>query len=395
MKRMYLSLMGMLCLLCSVTLAQSVRRAAFPLNGKADLKPLKKALAGTQIVGMGEATHGSHECFTMKQQVFEFLVEEMGYTVFAIEDGIYGANLINNYILTGQGDPRQILKDEFHSVWQVKELTDLIEWMKDYNTQHTRKLTFAGFDSQQMDSYVRALRTFETQYKTNIFTPFTDYDGEGVDSINDAMHMASRIVDSVLHSLPPKPAIVPDTAWEQATWMINNISAALHQFNKKDFLQALNTRDSMMALNIDHLIKLHPGEKMMLWAHNGHIGRQHIFTVEFNTMGANLKRHYGESYTCIGFATSTGTYRAAIEKSENMKTDNVLIPAGPGTAEYILHQTGIPVFLLPLKKVPVEGKFRSIGVFASEYQFPEKPGKLGDLFDWLIYIDKTTAAVSL
>ncbi|WP_343307519.1 erythromycin esterase family protein [Chitinophaga niabensis] len=395
MKRMYLSLMAMLCLLCSVTMAQSIRRAAFPLNGTGDFKPLKKALAGTQIVGMGEATHGTHECFTMKHQVFKFLAEEMGYTVFAIEDGIYGANLINTYILTGQGDPRQILKDEFHAVWQVTELIDLIEWMKDYNAQHTRKLTFAGFDTQQMDSYVRALRTFEAQYKTHIFTPITDYDGEGIDSINDAMHAAEQIVDSVLQTLPPKPAIVPDTAWEQATWMINNIAAAMDQFNAKEFLLGLNTRDSMMALNVTHLTKLHPGEKMMLWAHNGHIGRQHIFASEFNTMGANLKRHYGRAYTSIGFATSTGTYRAVVDKAGNMRTDNALVPAGPGTAEYILHQTGIPVFLLPLKKVSVEGKFRTVGVYASEYQFPEKPGKLGDLFDWLIYIDKTTAAISL
>ena len=395
MKRIHISLMAILCLLPSVTLAQNIRREAIPLKRTADLKPLKKALAGTQIVGMGEATHGSHECFTWKHEMFKFLVEEMDYTVFAIEDGIYGANLINNYILTGQGDPRQILKDEFHSVWQVTELIDLVEWMKDYNIHHTRKLTFAGFDSQQMDSYVRALRTFEATYQTNIFTPFTEYDGEGVDSINDAMHMASRIVDSVLQTLPPKPAIVSDTAWEQATWMINNISAALDQFNEKDYLLALNTRDSMMALNVSHLTKLHPGEKIMLWAHNGHIGRQHIFAPEFNTMGANLKRHYGQSYTSIGFATSTGTYRAAVEKADNMRTDNVLVPAGPGTAEYILHQTGIPVFLLSLKKAPVEGKFRSVGIYASEYQFHEKPGKLGDLFDWLIYIDKTTAAKGL
>lgn len=385
------SLTAILCLICSVVMAQEI-----PLNSTdPNFKPLKKALAGTLITGLGEATHGTHECFTMKNSMFKFLVEEMNYSVFAIEDGIYGANMINAYILTGKGDPKQILKDEFHTVWQVTELLDLIEWMKDYNAHHSRKLTFAGFDSQQMDSYVRALRTFEDQYKVNIFTPFTDYDGEGTDSINDAMHLVSNIVDSVLRTLPPKPAMVPDTAWEQACWMINNISVALHQFNTKDWKQALNTRDSMMALNIIHISKLHPGEKIMLWAHNGHIGRQHMAVPEFITMGENLKRHYGKAYTNIGFATSTGTYRGAVGKPDNMKTDNVLKPAGPGSAEYLLHQKNIPCFIQSLQKAPVEGTFRAIGVFASEYQFSEKPVKLADYFDWLIYIDKTTAAKSL
>ncbi|MRG44555.1 hypothetical protein GFS24_05490 [Chitinophaga sp. SYP-B3965] len=391
MKRMHMSLTAMLCLVYTVATAQQ----EIPLNStNPNFRSLKKALAGTQVVGMGEATHGTHECFTMKSDMFKFLVEEMNYSVFAIEDGIYGANMINTYILTGKGDPKQILKDEFHTVWQVTELTDLIEWMKDYNTHHTRKLTFAGFDSQQMDSYVRALTTFEAQYKTNIFTPFTDYDGEGTDSINDAMHMARDIVDSVLRTLPPKPAMVPDTAWEQANWMINNISAALHQFNEKDWMLALNTRDSMMALNIRHLSKLHPGEKIMLWAHNAHIGRQHGM-VSFTTMGENLKQHYGKAYTNIGFATSAGTYRAAIANADSMKMDNVLKPAGPGTAEYVLQQKGIPCFLLPLHTSSLQGQFRVVGVFASDYQFSEKPVKLADLFDWLIYINKTTAAVSL
>lgn len=399
MKRMHISLTAMLCLVYSIIAAQNIRKQAAPLSstmpgsGYKDLRPLKKALAGTLITGMGEATHGTHECFTMKHRMFRFLVEEMNYSVFAIEDGIYGSEMINKYILTGKGDPRQILKDEFHSVWQVTELLDLIEWMKDYNTNHTRKLTFAGFDSQQMDSYVRYLRTFEDQYNTNIFTPLTDYQGEGTDSIMDAMHMASVIVDSVLSILPPKPNAITDTAWEQAKWMINNISAALHQFNSKNWMSALNTRDSMMALNITHLSQLHPGEKIMLWAHNAHIGRDHGM-VHFATMGANLKRHYGNAYTNIGFATSTGTYRAAKEKPENMKMDNVLVPADTGTAENTLHKTGIPNFLLPLHKASVKGKFRVIGVFASEEQFSSEPVQLADLFDWLIYIDKTTAATS-
>src|SRR5215467_12689413 len=50
-----------------------------------DLQPLQRIVGHASIVGLGEATHGSHEFFTMKQRLLEFLVEKMGFTMFAME----------------------------------------------------------------------------------------------------------------------------------------------------------------------------------------------------------------------------------------------------------------------------------------------------------------------
>ena len=289
MKRTFLSLMALLCLLVSSANAQYVTRLmaglvqqeAIPLsattagNGFRDLGALKTGLLSTSIVGVGEGTHGTHEFFTMKHRLFEFLAAEMGYTIFAIEDGIYGAELINQYVLSGKGDPKQIIKDEFHGVWQVQELVDLIEWMRQYNEKHARKLIFAGFDNQQIDSYVRALRAFEEKYKTNVFNTLTAYDGEGSDSIHTAMQLALMLADSLAAVLPPKPAQVPAAAWEETCWYFSNIRAGLRQFSNKDWLGMINTRDSMMALNVERIQRLYPGQKIMLWAHNGHVGRLH------------------------------------------------------------------------------------------------------------------------
>src|SRR5260370_7138560 len=50
-----------------------------------DLQPLQPIVGSASIVGLGEATHGSHEFFTMKQRLLEFLVEKMGFTMFAME----------------------------------------------------------------------------------------------------------------------------------------------------------------------------------------------------------------------------------------------------------------------------------------------------------------------
>jgi len=59
-------------------------------SGFEDMEPLKEVLKDKQIVAMGEATHGTSDFFKMKHRMFEFLVEEMDFRVFAIE-GEFGA----------------------------------------------------------------------------------------------------------------------------------------------------------------------------------------------------------------------------------------------------------------------------------------------------------------
>lgn len=50
-----------------------------------DLQPLGKALDGVRVVGLGEATHGTREFFTLKHRLFEYLVTSLGYSVLAME----------------------------------------------------------------------------------------------------------------------------------------------------------------------------------------------------------------------------------------------------------------------------------------------------------------------
>src|SRR5438105_4780437 len=54
-------------------------------NGFGDMEPLKGIVSDARFVAMGEATHGTKEFFQFKHRMFEFLVERMGFTVFAIE----------------------------------------------------------------------------------------------------------------------------------------------------------------------------------------------------------------------------------------------------------------------------------------------------------------------
>ncbi len=88
-----------------------VRRKAIPFatpvagSGFADLQPLKRMIGNARIVSLGEATHGTKEFFQMKHRLMEFLAVEMGFTHFAIEANMPEAEKVNDYVLTGMGDP--------------------------------------------------------------------------------------------------------------------------------------------------------------------------------------------------------------------------------------------------------------------------------------------------
>ena len=102
-------------------------------NGFADLAPLKGILADVRLIGLGEATHGSREIFQFKHRMLEFLVTEMGFTVFIIEASFPACLNVNRYVLHGEGDPAEALASMGFWTWDTEEVSAMIEWMRSYN----------------------------------------------------------------------------------------------------------------------------------------------------------------------------------------------------------------------------------------------------------------------
>lgn len=72
-------------------IAAWVRSTAIPLtedpasNDFTDLRPLAAKLGEARIVALGEPTHGTREAFQTKARLIEYLVAELGFSVFAME----------------------------------------------------------------------------------------------------------------------------------------------------------------------------------------------------------------------------------------------------------------------------------------------------------------------
>jgi len=60
-------------------------RTVEPGGDTGDLRALDPMIGDARVVGLGEATHSSHDFFALKDRVFRHLVEEKGFRTFALE----------------------------------------------------------------------------------------------------------------------------------------------------------------------------------------------------------------------------------------------------------------------------------------------------------------------
>src|SRR5207253_4402222 len=156
-------------------------------RGFADMQALKPLIGNARIVSLGEATHGTREFFQLKHRMLEFLVIEMGFTVFAIEASMPEGFDVNEYVLTGKGDPAKALAGLYFWTWDTEEVLDLIRWMRRYNqdSSHTKKVKFFGFDMQvahvavtNVEVYLQRVDPDEAKVASAILAPLSDAAGE-------------------------------------------------------------------------------------------------------------------------------------------------------------------------------------------------------------------------
>ena len=67
----------------------------------------------------------------------------------------------------------------------------------------------------------------------------------------------------------------------------------------------INVRDVCMARNVAWIAERHPGAKVAVWAHNGHITEEGS-AMGGQTLGSELDRMFDEDYLSIGFALQPG-----------------------------------------------------------------------------------------
>ena len=122
-----------------------------------DLSFLLNELRAKSIVGIGEASHGTHEFYVQKARIIEFLISKCNFKLLSFETPQSMIVPINVYLQTGEGNLKELMKHM--ALYSTEEIYNLFQRIRQYNKDKASedKVVLIGLDREDYweDPYTR------------------------------------------------------------------------------------------------------------------------------------------------------------------------------------------------------------------------------------------------
>lgn len=416
-----------------------VRRHAQPLSGGlADYDGLIAAIGDAEVVLIGEATHGTHEFYRHRALITGRLIAEKDFAAVAVEADWPDAYRVNRYV-RGEGpdtDAAEALADfrRFPAwMWRNADVLDFVGWLRTHNDARSpsARAGFYGLDLYSLHASMTAVLSYlakadpEAAVRARArYACFDRFGDVGQDYAYAArMNLTPTCEREVLGQLVElrrraadyatrNGRIAPDDYFfaEQNARLVKN-AEAYYRSMLGSRVESWNLRDQHMVETLTELRgflgRHRPGVKVVVWAHNSHLGDARATEMagdgEWN-LGQLAREQLGDRVRSVGFTTHEGTVTAA-SAWDGPAERKVVRPSLAGSYERLLHDTGLPRFLLPLATEPGAAAAlraprleRAIGVIyqpATERRSHYFQARLPEQFDFIIHFDTTRAVEPL
>lgn len=396
------------------------------MNSAPDIDALIADIGDASVVMLGEASHGTHEYYTIRTNISKRLISEKGFSFIAVEGDWPDCYRINRFV-KGYADAEKKITRVLHEftrwptwMWANWEVAALAEWLKKFNGDLpiAGRIGFYGLDVyslwESMEAILGYLEKEDPQAaKTarKAIHCFEPYEQEGqlyARSVSDVLHSCKDVVVALLREVRMKARYYNGDR-EAA---LNTEQNALIAVNAEKYYRSMigfdreswNIRDTHMMETLMKLMDFH-GEKVkgIVWEHNTHIGDARATDMQRAGMvniGQLAREEYGrDSVYLVGFGSYEGSVIAGKEWGAPMEKMHVP-PARHGSIEELLHREKSHDQILLLKEPLNRQKFdqvlphRAIGVVynpAREKFSNYVPTKLSSRYDAFIFLDKTRA----
>lgn len=414
-----------------------INRGTLPLTSSAsDYDALMKQdwIGDRRLVLIGEASHGTHDFYRERALITRRLIEEKGFNAVAIEGDWPDAYRVNRFVRGGSGDETALDAlagfTRFPSwMWRNTDVLAFVDWLRDRNQQTARREDRAGFyglDLYSLHASIRAVLDYldridpeAAQRARYRYSCFEDY-GEDTQAYGYAASFGlsescQREVTAQLVEMRRAAADLaardgrsgPDDFFsaEQNARLVQN---AEHYYRSMfaGRAESWNVRDRHMAETLELLLHHNPRVKIVVWAHNSHLGDARATQMsrqgEVN-LGQLTRERFGQDAFLLGFTTYSGEVTAASDWDGPAERKRVR-PALGDSYEALFHNTQIPAFLLSLHAPRIARVLqgprleRAIGVIyrpeterLSHYFECHLPGQ----FDAVVHLDRTRALIPL
>ncbi|QIK77888.1 erythromycin esterase family protein [Sphingomonas piscis] len=300
----------------------------------ADLRGIVERLNGAKVIGIGEATHGTHQDQAFKAELIKALVRSGAIDAVAVECNRAAGYGFDRYVVTGEGDPAALIRSpSFFSIWRNDAFAGLLLWLRAWNQTSQKPIRIYGIDVQESgDDADFALKTLaryspvDADVLRRRLAPILPADGGRAPFLPDWVKNADaatikRLLDAATgleHELTSKTANGKnDEQVAEAVYAARAARQGLYAFEfdyagadqKTIPIEYWGRRDRDMASNL--LSRLGSG-RAALWAQNSHIvwaspgweDKGHV------TTGVVLRRELKHDYRAVGFTWSRAVVRA-------------------------------------------------------------------------------------
>lgn len=404
-----------------------INKNAWPLHNITDINPLMERIGDAGIVMLGEASHGTHEYYTWRAAISRRLIEEKGFNFIAVEGDWPDCYRINRFIKNypDAGESAYEVIKTFRRwptwMWANWEIVAFTEWLRRNNQQlpKEKKVGFYGLDVyslweslESIMAYLKRVDPKTLKVAEEAFRCFEPYkEGEGQAYARATTLVPELCKTEVVNLLAEIRYKMPkyNTDHEHVFSTGQN---AMITVNAEKYYRAMihggphswNIRDRHMADTLNNLLDFHgENSKVIIWAHNTHIGDARATDMAdegmYNIGELARMEHNDKGVVLIGFGSNNGSVIAG--KSWGAEMGSINLPhAVKGSWEYLLHKAGAANKLFKMEDLAddifMENHIghRAVGVVynpAYEKYGNYVPSIMPLRYDAFIYLDHTRA----
>ena len=394
----------------------------------------------TDILLLGESTHGTEEFYKNRSNITKQLITYNDFNIILFETDWFNLYNVNKYINnTSDSKTAEESLSNIHSfpiwMWKNNIIIDLIEWLKNFNKSSKKKVYLLGLDCYlliesldwlyiflkliDIDLYntVKSNLKFMKEYKTTTDFIQCAMNNSHIDLfIQDYFQqLLIQIQNNSEKYIIKCKELEIDTIAVISAEICCDVMINSYEYFKKQYLEprgsnaSWNTRDQHMLMTTMKLKDKIPNSKIIIWAHNSHIGdatsTEQGGTDFSNNNSWNLGqmcRAMFENTFIIGFGTYNGSVLASPKWGERHNIFVLNIPIENSIEEHIYNFcksrniNNCFIVLKECKNIPpfnTKTKQRMVGVIYNsnnELQSHYITSTLSEHYDLYIFISHTS-----
>lgn len=387
--------------------------------------------ANARVVLLGEASHGTSDFYRARASITRRFIEKHGFDAVAVEADWPDAAAIDRHVRL---KPHQPMTNPPFSrfptwMWRNTDVEAFVRWMREYNASRPpeARTAFYGLDLYNMRASMAAVLEYldkidqhaasEARERYACLTPWSaEPAAYGRAALSRGYAICEAPVLRILVDLARQAAKY--TAQDGESFFDASQNAQLVADAERYYRamyygahESWNLRDQHMFDTLERILSMRGHKsKIVVWAHNSHIGDARYTemgaTREELNIGQLCRERFDGDAALIGFGTHTGSVLAASDW-DNPAEIKMVRPSRPDSFEALFHGVGLARYLVDLRPCHNEALRdelreprleRYIGVIyrpESERMSHYTHASLSDQYDGFVWFDETSAVTPL